>query len=247
MYGVDYTTSNTITGETFVYRLDNSAGTEANTDFLRSRFINAGQVPGEALGTTNTDYDVGWWSAGTWLNYTRTFPSNQYNIYGRLAFSGPYSGATMDLVTSGRGTMTQTTQLLGTFSDPNANGFQNWHWVPLMGTNGQIAAVSLAGVQALKVTAPPGPDSGSLNANYYMFVPTVAPFSISATVSSGTVTIHFPTQTGHSYTVYYSSSLSPASWQTLSGGIGIAGDGTMKTVNDSTSGGAQRFYKVLAQ
>ncbi len=244
VYGVDYTTSNSITGETFYYRLDTSAGTETNTDFLRSRFVNSGQVPGETLGFTNTDFDVGWWSPGTWLNYTRTFPTNQYNVYGRLAYSGAYSNATLGLVTVGG--VTQTTQPLGTFSDPNANGFQSWHWVPLM-TNGQMALISLGGVETLKVTAPPGPVTGSLNANYYMFVPNtaVSPFSISASVSAGTVSIKFPTQNGHSYTVYYSTSLNPASWLTLSSGI--AGDGTVKTATDSTAGGASRFYKVLAQ
>ncbi len=238
VYGVDYTTSNTITGETFIYRLDNSAGTEASTDFLRSRFINSG--------FTNTDYDVGWWSPGTWLNYTRTFPANQYIIYGRLAYGGAYTNATLGLVTAGRGTSSQTTQTLGSFSDPNANGFQAWHWIPLM-TNGQMAVVTLGGVEALKVTAPPGSATGSLNANYYMFVPYVAPapaFSLSASASGGVVSIKIPTTSGHTYYVYRSTSLNPASWQQL--GSGVPGDGTVKTVTDSTSGGAARFYKALA-
>jgi hypothetical protein len=247
VYGVDYTTSNSIAGEAFDYRLDDAAGTESNIDFLRNKFVNTGQVAGEALGTSNVDFDVGWWSPGTWLNYTRTFPTNTYVVYGRLAYSGPYSGAVMSLVTAGRGTSSQTTQSLGTFSDANANGFQSWHWVPLLGTNGQAAAVTLSGVQTLKVTAPPGPATGSLNANFYMFVPFTAvnAFSISASVSAGTVSIKFPTQSGHSYTVLYSTSLNPASWLTLSSGI--AGDGTVKTVTDSTTGGAQRFYRVQAQ
>jgi hypothetical protein len=190
---------------------------------------------------------VGWWTPGAWLNYSRTFPSNQYYIYGRLASGTPYSGATMSLVTSGQGTMNQSSNVLGTFSDANANGFQSWHWVPLLGTNGQVAVVTLNGTNTLKVTAPPGPATGSLNANFYIFVPNtaVAPFSISASVNAGTVSIKFPTQTGHTYSVLWSSSLSPASWLTLSSGI--AGDGTVKTVTDNTSSGARRFYKVLAQ
>ena len=245
--GVDYTTSNTIAGELFVYRLDASAGTEVTTDFLRSRFINTGQDnPVEPLGTTNTDCDVGWWSPGTWLNYTRTFPTNNYQVYGRLAAGAVYTNATMSLVTAGQGTPSQTTQLLGTFADPSANGFQSWHWVPLM-SNGQMAVVTLGGVETLKVTAPSGNANGSLNANFYMFVPNsaVAPFSISASVSAGTVSIKFPTQNGHTYSVVYSTSLNPASWQPFSGNI--AGDGTIKTVTDSTSNGTKRFYKVQAQ
>jgi hypothetical protein len=238
-YGVDYTTSNTITGETFVYRLDNTAGTEATTDFLRSRFINTGQVPGEAVGMTNTDYDVGWWSPGTWLNYTRTFPANQYVIYGRLASDSPYSGALLDVVTGSRGTV-------GTFSDANASGFQSWHWVPLM-TNGQTAVVTLSGVETLKVTAPPGNATGSMNANYFMFVPYLAPapaFSLSASASGGVVSIKIPTASGHTYYVYWSASLNPTSWQQL--GSAVPGDGTVKTVTDSTTGGGKRFYKAVA-
>ena len=135
---------------------------------------------------------------------------------------------------------------MGTFSDADANGFQSWHWVPLM-SNGQPAVVTLSGAQTLKVTAPPGSATGSLNAHFYMFVPfsAVAPYSISATVSAGLVSIKIPTQIGHSYSVYYSTSLNPTSWQTLA--TGISRDGTVKTVTDSTTGGAERFYRASSQ
>src|SRR5579859_1110649 len=261
MYGVDFTTTNVTTLETYLYRFDGNgpggfaaAGTEVTSDFLRSKLINQGPgavppfeyVPGQPVPTTNTDYDVGWWPPGTWLNYTRTIPTNTYVVYGRLAAGAAYSDAPLGVVTAGRGTSSQTTQVLGTFSDANANGFQSWHWVPLM-TNGQMAVVTLGGVQTLKVTAPPGSATGSMNSHFYMLVPfsAVGPFSISASVSAGTVSIKFPTVSGHSYTVLYSTSLNPTSWTTLSSGI--VGDGTVKTVTDSTTGGAQRFYRVEAQ
>ena len=260
VYGVDYSTTNVTASETYVYRQDGNSpgvyaqavGTEVTSDFLRSKLINMGPsavppfeyVPGEVVPTTNTDCDVGWWPPQTWINYTRTFPSNTYQIYGRLASGAAYTNATLALVTVGG--VTQTTLTLGTFSDANANGFQSWHWVPLM-SNGQPAVVTLSGAQTLKATAPPGPTVGSLNAHFYMFVPfsAVTPFSVSASVSAGTVSIKFPTQSGHSYTVYWSASLNPASWQTLSSGI--AGTGGTVTVTDSTSGGAERFYRVGAQ
>jgi len=184
-------------------------------------------------------------AAGEWLNYTRNFPANQYIVYGRLASDTPYGGADFALVTSGRHTGSQTTVSLGTFSDPNANGFQSWHWIPLM-TNGQTAVITLSGEQTLKVTAPGGNPTGSLNANYYMFVPYLAPapaFSLSASASGGVVSIKIPTTSGHTYYVYWSSSLNPTSWTQL--GSSVAGDGTVKTVTDST-GGAARFYKALA-
>ncbi|HTQ49589.1 MAG TPA: hypothetical protein VMJ12_02680 [Candidatus Acidoferrales bacterium] len=252
VYGVDFTTTNVTAAETYLYRLESTGpggnppvGTETNLDFLRSKLINVGPsavppfeyVPGQPVPWTNTDFDVAWWPPGTWLNYTRTFPANTYVIYGRLANGGAYSNATMSLVTPNTP--------LGSFSDPDANGFQSWHWVPLM-SNGTNVVVSLSGKQTLKVTAPPGNTTGSLNAHFYMFVPfsAVAPYSISATVSAGVVSIKIPTQSGHSYSVYYSTSLNPTAWTTLASNI--SGDGTVKTVTDSTTGGAQRFYKASA-
>ncbi|MGA9777287.1 MAG: hypothetical protein ACLPRE_15550, partial [Limisphaerales bacterium] len=266
VYGEDFSTTNVTTAETYLYRFDGGAtspggnpavGTETNLDFLRDKLINEGasavppfeDVPNEAVPTTNTDFDVAWWPPGTWLNYTRTFPSNSYVIYGRLANGGPYTNATMSLVTAGRGTMSQTTQTLGTFSDANANGFQSWHWVPLM-NNGTNVVESLSGVQTLKVTAPPGSATGSINAHFYMFVPYTAPapsFSLSASVSGGVVSIKVPTTSGYTYYVYYSTSLNPASWQALAGASNISGTGGTITVTDSTSGGAARFYRAVAQ
>jgi hypothetical protein len=266
-YLVDYSTTNVTTAETYLYRFDGdtpgsvsvvsqAAGTEVTSDFLRDKFINEGSgaqppfeyVPGEPVPTTNTDYDLAWWPPGTWLNYTRTFPANTYRIWGRLASGAVYTNATMSLVTSGQGTPSQTTQLLGTFSDTNASGFQAWHWVPLLNNNGQPVVVSLGGVETLKLTAPPGSATGSLNSHFYMFVPfaVASSFHISVTASTGTASIHFPTQSGHSYTVQYSTSLNPANWQTVSGGNGITGDGTDHTVNDSMTAGP-RFYRVQAQ
>jgi hypothetical protein len=225
------------------------------SDFLRDKFINEGSgaqppfeyVPAESVPTTNTDYDLAWWEPGAWLNYTRTFPANTYRVWGRLAGGAAYTNCTMSLVTSGQGTTSQQTQLLGSFSDPNANGFQSWHWIPLLDGNGNPVVVSLSGVETLKLTAPPGSATGALNSHFYMFVPFVvaSSFHISVTASAGTVAIHFPTQSGHSYTVQSSTSLNPANWQTV-GGSGITGDGTVHTVNYTMATGA-RFYRVEAQ
>jgi len=263
-YGIDYTTTN-VTGETYLYRVDgntpgnvsvvaDAAGTEVTSDFLRDKFIDEGPgaqppfeyVPGETAPETNVDYDVGWWPPGTWLNYTRTFPTNTYHIWGRLASSAPYNNATVSLVTAGQGTPNQTTQVLGNFADPNANGFQSWHWVPLTGTNGQPITLSMGGVETLQVTAPSGSAVGSINSHFYMFTPYVAAslFHIGALISGATVSIQFPTQSGYSYTVYYSTSLDPANWKTLTS---ITGNGAVESVTDSTSGGAHRFYRVQAQ
>ena len=241
--GVDLTTvgpGNTPdAGETEIYRPNADAGTQVATDFLRGKFY----VTNGSTVTAFSDFNVAWWNPGTWLNYTRTFPTNTYNVYGRLAFSASYSGATMSLVTSGLGTSNQTTQLLGSFADPNANGFQSWHWVPLLDTNGQMVVVPLGGVETLKVTAPPGSATGSLNANFYMFVPAASAVQLSIARTGSTISIQVPTQSGFNYTVLYSGSLNPANWQTLTT---IGGDGTVKTATD-TMGSSTRFYRVSVQ
>ena len=211
VFDVDYTTLNTVAGETFLYRYDDSAGTEVTSDFLRNKFINSGldTAAGEPLGYTNTDFDVGWWVPGTWLNYTRTFPTNNYYVYGRLAGGVPYTNTTVSLVTNGQGTTTQTTQLLGTFSDPNASGYQSWHWIPLV-NNGSNVVVSLGGTNTLQITAGPVNTNGNVNSHFYMFVPAVAPISIfplRISISHGNISIAFQTQNSHAYTVLYSNNL----------------------------------------
>ena len=244
VFDVDLTVSNGIAGETFLYRpIEANCGTEVTSDYLRSKFINTGQIPVdvEPLNTTNSDYDVGWWSPGTWLNYTRTFPTNTYHVYGRLASGTPYSGATMSLVTAGLGTPSQATSLLGSFADPNANGFQSWHWVELSDTNGSPIVASLGGVRTIKMTAPPGNAGGSLNANYYMFVPVVLVPNLSISRTGSSVSIQFATQIGNTYIVQSSSSLNPASWSTSLSTY--TGDGTVKTATDSANA-SKMFYRV---
>jgi hypothetical protein len=114
--------------------------------------------------------------------------------------------------------------------------------------NGTNVVLSLHGVETIKMTAPTnGPVTGSVNAHFYMFVPYLAPapaFSLSASASGGVVSVKIPTASGHTYYVYWSSSLNPASWQQL--GSSVPGDGTVKTVTDSTTGGATRFYRAVA-
>jgi hypothetical protein len=234
--GVDYDDTNSSAGETYVFRVLELAGTQPATDFVRQKFISGG--------ATNTAYNIGWWNPGTWLNYTRIVPTNTYNIYGRLAAGSAFTGVTISLVTNGVGTTSQQTQLLGSMSDPNADGFQAWHWVPMVGTNGQLATVTLGGTETFQATAGTGQ-----NALFYMLVPasvtTALPVKLGASVSGGQLQISFPTQINHSYTVYWSATLGAgANWQALE--AAIPGNGSQKTVTDSLSNGA-RYYLVVAQ
>ncbi|HWY30792.1 MAG TPA: hypothetical protein VNX46_08570, partial [Candidatus Acidoferrum sp.] len=189
-----------------VYRiLDSGVACQPNPgDFLRSIFTNSQVVGGIA-----TDHNLGYVNAGQWVNYTRTIPANTYNIWGRLASGGgPFANEQLALVTSGRGTTNQTTQLLGTFADANPAGWNTWHWIPMRDTNGNIASVSLGGVQTLKFTR-----GGNLNEHFLMFVPSIIRPVMTASISGSSVQLKFPTQSGHSYTVLYNNTLTGGSWQ----------------------------------
>ena len=219
--GVDLTT--TYTGSE-TYRND-ACGTQVAGDIVRQKYITAG-VP---------DYNVGWWYAGAWLNYTRTIPTGNYNIYGRLAGGNGAYSVTNGLVIGGAGTASQTTKVLGTFSAAGT-GWQSWQWVPLLNTNGQLAVVSLGGVETFKMTS-----GNSVNANFYMLVPVPASPVIAILSTNATPVLSFPTQSGFSYLVVYKDQLSDPSWKLLTI---VVGDGTNKVISD-TPAQSQRFYRVV--
>jgi beta-glucosidase len=222
--GVDLTTPNNISGEQFAYRND-SCGTQAASDVLRQKYVTAG-VP---------DYNVGWWYSGAWLNYTRTFPTNNFYIYGRLASGNGTYTVTNSLVTAGRGSSSQTTQVFGTFS-ATGTGWQAWQWVPLLNTNGQPVVVLLGGVETLKMTS-----GNNANANFYMLVPVPASTNITTFLSGTDTVLSFPTQAGFTYLVVYKNNLQDLYWKLLAI---VAGDGTTKVVTD-TINEPQRFYKLV--
>jgi hypothetical protein len=190
---------------------------------------------------TSTDYDLGYYNGGQWANYTRTFPTNNYKVYGRMAGgNGPFNNTTLKLVTAGRGTTNQTTQLLGSFADANAAGWQTWHWVPMRDTNGNLVTVSLGGVQTLKATS-----GNNLNVNFFMFATTAASLvNLTVSISGSSISLHFPTVAGKNYTVLYNNTLVGSTWQPLS--PSAPGDGTVKSVTDTVAG-ITRFYRLQIQ
>jgi hypothetical protein len=210
---------------------DNGFQCEVCADFKRDKFIANG----------STDYDLGYYNPGQWANYTRTFPTNKYNVFGRLAGgAGPFNNTTLKLVTAGRGTTTQTTQLLGSFADANAAGWQTWHWVPMRDTNGNLATVSLGGVQTVRATS-----GNNVNVNFFMFVPVASLFpTLTASLSGSTIQLKFLTHSGNIYTVLYNNNVVGGTWQPLS--APVAGDDTVKTVTDTVAG-TRRFYRLQIQ
>jgi hypothetical protein len=195
------------------------------------------------------EFNVGYFYAGDWLNYTHTYPTGTFNVWGRLgAGGGAFSGCTLSLVTSGVGTSNQTTQVLGTFSDANPAGWQIYHWIELVDTNNNPVYLQLSGKETLRLTAPTNATSAGngLNPLFFMLAPATAPaspFSISASLSGTSIVIHIPTQSGHNYTLWHAATLT-GTW-TQVGSI-ITGNGSVQTVPEPASS-AQGFYEVTAQ
>jgi hypothetical protein len=232
--GVDINFNTGVAGIQAFYRAD-GVGDSSATDLLRPKF-KAAQI--EFSDPLICPFSIGWFNGGDWLNYTRTYPTNTFNVWGRLAGGAAFSGTSLCIVTNGAGTSTQATNVLGTFSDPNASGWQAYHWLPLLDTNGNKVAISLGGVATLKLVSGSG-----LNAESFMLVVAPLHFTVTPTLVGGQLKLSFQTQVGHTYNVFYSSSLTAAHWTSVGS---VAGDGTIQTVTESMSG-AQGYYTVSAQ
>jgi len=161
-----------------------------------------------AYGGGLQDYDVGFANTGNWGNYTRTFPAGVYNLYMRAASpNGPTTdSASMYLVTSGRGSTSQTTTKLGTFSVPNTGDWQAYTWTPLKTNLSTFAKLTGGSVETLRATT----DNGGYNVNYYMLVTTnitapwivapAPPTDVTATPGNAQVTLYWtasPAATGY--------------------------------------------------
>lgn len=234
---VDFTCGSSQPKANDYYRLDGQ-GSQPASDYVRPKFVAAQQ---EFSDPNIGPFNMGWTTTGDWDNYTRTYPTNSFYVYGRLAGgAGAWSNQFLEIVTSGEGTTNQTTNILGSFSDATAAGYQAWHWVPCMGTNGSMAVVSLAGKATLRtVCGGPG-----VNEEFYMLVPAPLQVSLTASLSGGKLNIVFPTEIGHNYTLLYSPSLLNPTWTAVESAI--AGTGNPATTSVSMTG-AQGYYVVSIQ
>ena len=98
---VDYDYAQTVAGETFLYRAGDYIGTQVSTDTLLPNYVAAQQTDGAVR-----NYNVAWWYTNAWMNYTRTFPTGNFLVYGRMAGTTAGLAYTNALyqVTSGWGT-----------------------------------------------------------------------------------------------------------------------------------------------
>ena len=204
-------------------QLLNASG--ALVDYLRPIFVNA----------FAQDYYLYWFGGPDWANYTRVYPTGNFYVYARSAGAGANS-MYLDQVVSGAGTTDQVTKRLGQFGAVNN---ATMGWVPLT-DDGLVApvVVKLGGTNTLRIST----ITGNCYPNYFMLV-SASGISLSATRAGSNVAVSFPTLAGANYRVYYRTNLSTGNWTLLNT---VLGDGTVKSVSDSSAASNQRFYKVTS-
>jgi hypothetical protein len=117
------------------------------------------------------DFKVDRWDPGDWINYTRILPPDRYRVFARVSSGGNPIRASLDRVTAGRGTATQTLESMGTFESPATGGFNTFATVPLLDASRQPVEVALAGTNTLRFNLLPG---ANLDLGYLLLVPTRA-------------------------------------------------------------------------
>ncbi len=151
---------------TYVYRAPTDfVPTEVTSDALRQKYLDA-QFAASDKGIV--DYDISHLGATGWINYTRTFPTGNFNVYARLSAGNGAFNLQFAQVTNGAGTSVQSSNVLGNFIGTGAS-FTTWQYVPLVDANTNKVVLSLAGVETLQIMG----DTNE-NANFFVLVPAAA-------------------------------------------------------------------------
>jgi hypothetical protein len=220
----------------YTYRSSGSF-TAVNGDVLRPQY--------QDVNNPLSDYEIGFFSDGAWANYTRNFPAGTYNIFGRFATaSAAGSDALLAQVTSGWGTLEQSSNVLGSFTIPNTGGWESYAFVPLRDSSGNLVTVTFNGsTNTLQLIRPlDTPASADANVNFLMLAPV---FATTAAQVSTNVAITFPTVTGFNYQVQYKTNLTDPAWLPL--GSPLPGNGSNRSVSDPDNTRISRFYRVQIQ
>ena len=212
---------------------------EPASDVPRPQFAAAGQV----------DYKGEYVENGTWMDYTRHYPKGTYYVLGTFTSGNSVNtSATLSKVTSSPTVANQTTSLLGTFIIP-VSGWGTFSYDYLTDSGGNLVKVTFDGsASTLQFEGNPSASDGlTCNTGFFMLIPTVAApgtVQLTDTIAGGNIIVSFLTQTGHSYQLQATSSLSGGSWSNV--GSAISGNGSTETASD-TIGSGSRFYRVEIQ
>ncbi len=161
--GVDYNNADGNDSDFYRTELDANGENEVNISARNSVAAGNGLGGNPGIGssdrltyTTTVNYGIGWVGGGDWQNYTRTFPTTGtgwWSVFAGLSYGGTDAGqlsGTMDRVTAGVGTETQTTERLGEFTGPGSGGWANNNLVPMKTASGAPAIVKLTGKNTVR-------------------------------------------------------------------------------------------------
>jgi hypothetical protein len=224
----------------FMYRLNSPAPSTQSGDI-------SGEKPRALFtsgGGSGTDYCIGFFGGGSWVNYTRHYPAGTYYVVGRFAEGQNLTQPTMSLVTSGVGTSNQTLNALGSFSVLPI-GWSTWEWAMLKDGNGKPVKITVDGsAVTLRYSGSPIGGQPELNTGFFMLAATIPDLILTASRSGGNIVVSFPTGNGINYQVEFKTNLTDATWAPL--GSAIPGNGAVQSVSYST-GGISGFYRVHTQ
>lgn len=154
---------------TGVYRgASDHASPEVTSDTPRQTYLNAQLAKNDPPYLNNAgivDYDVNQIPTGGWLDYTRTFPTGNFYVYARMSGTNGAFKLQLAQVTSGAGTSTQSSNILGNFIGTGAS-LLTWQYVPLVDANTNKVVLSLGGVETLQILGDTNED-----ANFFVLVP----------------------------------------------------------------------------
>ncbi len=175
------------------------------------------------------NYKIGWVGAGDWFNYTRTFPANSYEVWAALSHD-PTDGlrGSLDQVTGDPTKTNQTVVSLGTFNAPTSGAWGTDNLVQMKDSSGNVAVVSLSGVQTVRFDG----DSGDYD--YLLFVPGAAQIRVnSIAIAGGQVTV----QWSGGGTIEWTTSLTPTvNWTTTGNSSG--------SFSEPVAAAGNKYYRV---
>jgi len=153
--------------------------------------VNYAEAWGRGFTDLDVNFKIGWIGAGQWYNYTRTVPAGKYNVYAGLSHgesaAGQLSGS-LQKVTAGATTATQTLEELGTFTGQGTGGWGVNRLVPLQNAGGQNVALDLGGVTTLRYSA----NNGDFDFLLLTPAPTERPAFTKTTLNAnGTLTLEW--------------------------------------------------------
>ena len=225
-----------------------------NSDFagtVQARMERTYGVRSQYAVTNVGEYFVTGLGAGEWMNYTRTFPSNNYYVYLR-ASAQKAQAVRLDEVTSDRSQSNQTTVLRGQFLVPNTLSSSRFRYVPLTDAAGNIQTVNLSGVKTHRLTVLEASQkntigAGDIQLNYLLYVPAPAPGTQRAFVGyaspAGGTAMFDPQGTVQIHIINRDTAVSLSSVQLSFDGVNVTSSATIVAANVDGLPGATISYR----